>query len=96
MQHLAAMMSRARQAHRNDRQRSSGRNSPDLMFAPRAGESGLHPNSPEECSSAYGSSGGSSPTHNNQPQFPASPSPVNSSSGSAPRRAVHQPSRYIL
>ncbi|KAL2922512.1 E3 ubiquitin-protein ligase RHF2A [Bienertia sinuspersici] len=94
MQQLAAMMSRARQAHRNGRQRSFERSpSPEFMFPSRGSESALHPNTPEDCNSAYGSSGGSSPTASTQPQFPASQLSANISSGSVPRRGVHQSSR---
>ncbi|XP_021761086.1 E3 ubiquitin-protein ligase RHF1A-like [Chenopodium quinoa] len=94
MQHLAAMMSRARQAHRTGRQRSSERSpSPDFMFASRLSESTLHPNSPDECSSAYGSPGSSSPiASSSQRPISANPSSVNFA-GSAPRRVPHQPSR---
>lgn len=98
MQHLTAMMNRARQAHRNERRRSSGRSpSPELMFPSRASESIMHPNTPEEYNSTYGSSGGSSPiASSTQPPLSASPFFVNMSSGSAPRGVSHQPSRYIL
>ncbi|KNA02724.1 hypothetical protein SOVF_215970, partial [Spinacia oleracea] len=95
MQHLAVMMSRARQAHRNGRQRSSERSpSPEFMFPTRLSESTLHPNSPEECSSAYGSPGGSSPiARGSHSPISASPPVVNLNSGSASRRVIHQPSR---
>ncbi|KMS97762.1 hypothetical protein BVRB_5g123950 [Beta vulgaris subsp. vulgaris] len=95
MQHLTAMMNRARQAHRNERRRSSGRSpSPELMFPSRASESIMHPNTPEEYNSTYGSSGGSSPiASSTQPPLSASPFFVNMSSGSAPRGVSHQPSR---
>ncbi|KAK9725466.1 hypothetical protein RND81_05G145400 [Saponaria officinalis] len=101
MQHLAAMMSRARQVHGTERHRSSEQSSSSVdMFQTRLSESSMHPNTPEECNSAYGSSGSSSPTPSIssvdvQPSLSPTPSLVNLSSGAAPRRAGHQSSRPV-
>ncbi|KAL9240797.1 hypothetical protein vseg_014975 [Gypsophila vaccaria] len=101
MQHLAAMMSRARQAHGMERRRSSERSSsPRQMFQTSLSESSMHPNTPEECNSAYASPGSSSPTPSIssvdvQPSLSPTPSFVNLSSGSAPRSAGHQSSRPV-
>ncbi|GAB4851126.1 hypothetical protein Ancab_030420 [Ancistrocladus abbreviatus] len=66
MQHLAAAISRAHYVQERERQRSCEAGpSHGFMFSPHACASNMqqiHPNSPEDCYSAYESSGGSSPT----------------------------------
>lgn len=99
MRRLAAMSSRARQTHRNE----SWGASPVLLFPTDVSNSTVHPNTPEEWSSAYGSSGHSSPTSSissrtsidAQPPLSPLPSFLNLSSGSAPNRDILYNSRRL-
>ena len=96
MQHLATMMSRARQARRNGRS-SRQSPSPEYMCPSRVTKSTMHPNTPEDGDSPYGSSGGSSPIPSStRTPVSTSPSLINLSPTSNQIGAIHEPSRYCL
>ncbi|CAO2832082.1 unnamed protein product [Amaranthus hypochondriacus] len=94
MQHLATMTSRARQARRNTRHRSSRRSpSPEYMYPSRVTKSTMHPNTPEDGGSAYGSSGGSSPIPSStQTPVSTSSSLINLSPTSNQTGVIHESS----